>query len=306
MRVFEERQQDKPWPRMKEIRSKSNKLNTSEYTQWLLNSYKSPWKINKWNKLVPFISDFMNSNVLSSQEDTVTYGLQVQAGPYVPWVTGKKCRQRSWFQRPAATYLLLRVEPAQHRWEAPLAAHQDPTRFSWSTETFPDAHAAEVVASHSSLGAHGKALPLQLLMRAGVCGPTSANESWGSSPAERLQERNTNRKKPFFLLGVLRPVSSHGWTPQAPTPAGSCACTWCQKLRSVQTASRGRGKTKRQAVSSRAGRWKDPGPWVVAASSVHSVSSHSTTRLIVMWNNDFDIFFESFLGVLYFLYSKTC
>ena len=81
MRVFEERQQDKPWPRTKEIRSKSNKLNTSEYTHWLLNSYKSPWKINKWNKFVPFSSDFMNSNVLSSQEDMVTYGLQVQAGP---------------------------------------------------------------------------------------------------------------------------------------------------------------------------------------------------------------------------------
>lgn len=147
----------------------------------------------------------------------VTYRLQVQAEPCVPWVTGKKGGQRFWFQRPAATYPLLRVEPVQHRWEALLAAHQDPTWFSWSTDIFPDAHMAEVVASHSSPGAHGKALPLQLLMWAGACGPTSANESWGSSPAEGLQQGNTNRKKQFFpsLLSILRPVSSHGRTPHA-------------------------------------------------------------------------------------------
>lgn len=144
---------------------------------------------------MPVILDFMNSNVPSSQEDTVTYGLQVQAGPCVPRVTGKKGRQRSWFQ-PAATYPLLRVEPAQHRWEALLAAHQDPAWSSWSTETFPDAHTAALAASHSS---HGKAPPLQVLMRAGACGPTSASESRGRAPAEGLQERNTDRKNPFSL-----------------------------------------------------------------------------------------------------------
>ena len=75
--------------------------------------------------------------------------------------------------------------------------------------------------------------------------------------------RETQTETVFFFSvfsGLCLLMAEHH-IPRVPTPACSCACMWCQKLQSVQTTSRGRGKMKRQAGSSTAGSWKDPGHW---------------------------------------------
>ena len=151
---------------------------------------------------------------------------------------------------------------AQHRWEALLAAHQDPTRFSWSTDI-------SLMPTRQRWWPHTPALGhmVRLCPCNCWCGQEHVAQLQPMSHEGAVQLRGFRREtqtETVFFFSVfsglcLLMVEHH--IPRVPTPACSCACMWCQKLQSVQTTSRGRGKMKRQAGSSTAGSWKDPGHW---------------------------------------------
>lgn len=109
---------------------------------------------------------------------------------------------------------------------------------------------------------------------------------WGQARVAQLQpvsqegtlqlrgfRRETQTGRTRFSFSIPRPVSSRGWTPPAACPhtCSFCACVWRQKLPSVQTASRGRGRMTGRLEAAKQEAGKILGTEEAAASSVHPI-----------------------------------